>query len=302
MELYRVKTITEFLQLRGLPKTSHPLINVVDIGSLTEVPKGPKLLVNDFYMIALKKGFAANFKIRYGQQQFDFDEGVLSFIGPGQLVGFELEGPIQGRPSGWMLLVHPDFFWNTSLANKIRQYDFFDYAVNEALFLSEKEEITINQIIANIEQEYQSNIDQFSHNIIIGHLESLFNYSERFYQRQFLTRRVTNHQLLGKLEDAFQVYFEKEIGLPTVTYLAALLHVSPDYLSTMLKALTGLNTQQHIHQKLIEKAKAQLSTTNLSVSEIAYQLGFEHPQSFSKLFKTKTNLSPIEFRKAFQFE
>lgn len=302
MELSRVKTIAEFLQLRGMPKTSHPLISVVDIGSLTEVPKGPKLLVNDFYMIALKKGFAGNFKIRYGQQQFDFDEGVLSFIGPGQLIGFELDGPIEGQPSGWMLLVHPDFFWNTSLAKKIRQYAFFDYAVNEALFLSEKEEITINQIIANIEQEHRANIDQFSHNIIIGHLESLFNYSERFYQRQFLTRRVTNHQLLEKLEDAFQTYFEKEPGLPTVKYLAELLHVSPDYLSTMLKALTGLNTQQHIHQKLIEKAKEQLSTTNLSVSEIAYQLGFEHPQSFSKLFKTKTNLSPIAFRRTFQFE
>jgi AraC-like DNA-binding protein len=300
MQPYRVKTIAEFLQLRGMPKTSHPLISVVDIGSLTGIPKGPDLLVTAFYMIALKKGFTGNYKVRYGQQQFDFDEGILSFMGPGQLVGFEQEGPIEGRPSGWILLLHPDFLWNTPLAKKIRQYEFFDYAVNEALFLSEKEEVTINQIIANIEQEYRTNTDQFSHTIITGHLESLFNYSERFYQRQFLTRRITNHQLLGLLEEVLRRYFEEETGLPTVTYIAESLHVSPDYLSSMLKTLTGLNTQQHIHQKLIEKAKEQLSTTNLSVSEIAYQLGFEHPQSFSKLFKTKTNLSPVEFRKSFQ--
>ena len=300
MQPHRVKKINEFLQLRGMPKASHPLICVVDIGSLTEIPKGPNLLVTDFYMIALKKGFAENFRVRYGQQKFDFNEGVLSFMGPGQLVGFEHEGPIEGHPSGWMLLVHPDFLWNTSLAKKIRQYKFFDYAVNEALFMSEKEEVIINQIIANIDQEYRANIDQFSHTIIIGHLESLFNYSERFYQRQFLTRRIMNHQLLGLLEEVLQRYFDEETGLPTVTYIAEALHVSPDYLSSMLKTLTGLNTQQHIHQKLIEKAKEQLSTTNLSVSEIAYQLGFEHPQSFSKLFKTKTSLSPVEFRKSFQ--
>ena len=300
MQPHRVKTITEFLQLRALPKTLHPLISVIDIDSLTEIPKGPKLLIPDFYMIALKKGFSGQIKVKYGQQDFDFDEGVLSFMAPGQRIGFELEGPIPGHPSGWMLLVHPDFLWNTSLAKKIRQYEFFDYAVNEALFLSEKEEITINQIIANIEQEYRTNIDQFSHNIIIGHLECLFNYSERFYQRQFLTRRMTNHQLLGQLEDVLQTYFDKGSGLPTVTYVAEALHVSPDYLSSMLKTLTGLNTQQHIHQKLIGKAKEQLSTTTLSVSEIAYQLGFEHPQSFSKLFKIKTNLSPVEFRRSFQ--
>ncbi|SDH37052.1 helix-turn-helix domain-containing protein [Chitinophaga filiformis] len=300
MQPYRVKTITEFLQLRGLPKALHPLISVINISSITEVPKGPSLLVPDFYMIALKKGFSGLIKVKYGQQDFDFDEGVLSFMAPGQLIGFELDGPIGEHPSGWMLLVHPDFLWNTSLAKKIRQYKFFDYAVNEALFLSEKEEVTVNQIITNIEQEYQGNIDQFSHNIIIGHLESLFNYSERFYQRQFLTRRMSNHQLLGQLEDILQAYFEKEMGFPTVAYIAESLHVSPDYLSSMLKALTGLNTQQHIHQKLIEKAKEQLSTTTLSVSEIAYQLGFEHPQSFSKLFKTKTNLSPVEFRRSFQ--
>ncbi|TWW01142.1 helix-turn-helix domain-containing protein [Chitinophaga pinensis] len=300
MQAYRVKTIAEFLHLRGLPKTQHPLISVIDIGSLTEIPRGPKLVVTDFYMIALKKGFAGNIKIRYGQEAYDFDEGILSFTGPGQLLGFEMEGPIEGHPSGWLLLLHPDFLWNTPLAKKIRQYEFFDYAVNEALFLSEKEEITIRQIITNIEQEYYGNIDPLSHNIIISHLESLFNYSERFYRRQFLTRRISNHQLLDKLEHILQRYLDEETGLPTVSSVAEALHVSPDYLSSMLKTLTGLNTQQHIHQKLIEKAKEQLSTTTLSVSEIAYQLGFEHPQSFSKLFKIKTSLSPVAFRRSFQ--
>ena len=199
-------------------------------------------------------------------------------------------------------LVHPDFFWGTSLAKKIKKYEFFGYAVNEALFLSEKEEATINGIIENIRQECDTNIDKFSQDIIVSHIETLLNYSDRYYQRQFITRKVTNTKVLTQMEEILTEYFNNENlfeGLPTVQYVADKLNVSTKYLSSMSKQLTGLTTQQHIHQKLIEKAKEKLSTTELSVGEIAYELGFEHPQSFSKLFKTKTRQSPLEFRASF---
>ncbi len=280
--------------------TGHPLISVVHLETIKELPVfEPKTLVTDFYLIALKQGFAKGVKIKYGQQDYDFDAGVLSFMAPGQVFGMEIDEQSMAATRGWMLMVHPDFLWNTPLARKMRQYAFFDYAVNEALFLSEKEESTLVYIVNNIEQEIFANIDTFSHNIIISLLESLLNYSERFYQRQFLTRRRSSHQLLAQLDNLLEVYIKEQKGLPTVSYVATQLHVSADYLSGLLKALTGLSTQQHIHERLIEQAKVQLSTTTLSVSEIAYQLGFEHPQSFSKLFKAKTNLSPLEFRQSF---
>jgi AraC-like DNA-binding protein len=193
--------------------------------------------------------------------------------------------------------------WNTPLAKKIKQYEYFSYSVNEALYLSEKEEATITGMMYNMEQEYRSSIDKFSQDIIIAQLELLLTYSERFYDRQFITRKIANHKILHRLEEILMEYFNSDIlmkkGLPTVQYIAETLNISPGYLSGSLKTLTGKSTQQHIHDFLIEKAKEKLSTTGLSVSEIAYELGFEHSQSFSKLFKTKTNLSPLEFRHSF---
>lgn len=202
-----------------------------------------------------------------------------------------------------MLLIHPDFLWGYPLLKTIRKFDFFNYAVNEALFVSEKEESILLSFVANIEQEYQSHIDKFSDAIIISQIESLLNYSDRFYMRQFLTRKKSGSQLLDKLEQVLNDYFESEDiikkGLPTVLYIAGLLNCSPDYLSGVLKTHTGQNTQQHIHNKVIEKAKEKLSITTLSVSEIAFGLGFEYPQSFSKLFKSKMQISPLEFRASF---
>jgi AraC family transcriptional regulator, transcriptional activator of pobA len=304
LQPYSIKTISELHKLFGLSQPEHPLLSVIDIEPFVDIPTGlPKILLTNFYFISLKKGFKAPVKIKYGQQEYDFDEGVLAFMSPGQVFGLDIEKYASPNQSGWMLFIHPDFLWNTSLTKKVRQYDFFDYSVNEALFLSDKEEAAITQIIQTIRQEYRANIDKFSHNIIISLLETMLNYSERFYQRQFLTRRKTSHRLLDQLEDLLTDYFNDDDishkGLPTVGYIAEKLQVSPDYLSGLLKTLTGLNAQQHIHQKLIEKAKEKLSTTNLSVSEIAYQLGFEYPQSFSKLFKTKTSLSPVAFRQSF---
>lgn len=303
-QAYRIRSISEFHQLRGLPKPEHPLISVVDFASVKRPPDiGDVNWMFDFYQISVKKGIDGKFI--YGQQEydFDFDEGLMFFIAPNQVFRIQADSHSTKKRSGWMLLIHPDFLWNTALATSIKRYEFFDYSVNEALFLSEKEEKTLDGIIENIRQEYHSNIDAFSKQIIVSHVEALLNYSERFYHRQFITREKANHQILERLEKLLSDYFNGDQliskGLPTVQHMADALHVSPKYLSGLLKVLTGQSTQQHIHDKLIDKAKEKLSTTSLSISEIAYELGFEHSQSFSKLFKTKTKLSPLEFRQSF---
>lgn len=303
MNPYKIKSISDFHALFHLPKPEHPLISVVDYAVLATAKKHGEIAttVADYYSISIKRGLSE--KMRYGQQEYDFDEGIMYFLAPGQVLQTTQVTNAVVQPTGWILLVHPDFLWNTPLAKRIKQYEFFGYSVNEALFLSEKEEATINNIVQNIQQEYHSNIDKFSQHIIISQIETLLNYSERFYQRQFITRQITNHNLLNRLEELLMNYFnDQELiskGLPTVQYIAGKLNTSPNYLRSLLKVLTGQNTQQHIHDKLIEKAKEKLSTTDLSVSEIAYNLGFEHSQSFSKLFKTKTSLSPSAFRQSF---
>jgi AraC-like DNA-binding protein len=299
---YRVKTISEFHTLKGLPQPKHPLISVInyaDIKCSSEIEA--KNWIFDFYNIAIKRGVDA--MLKYGQQNYDFDEGVMFFLSPNQVFGVLPSNNKNINRSGWMLLIHPDFLWNTSLSKSINQFDFFDYAVNEALFLSTKEEAILKDIIKNIEQECNENIDNFSQSIIISQVETLLNYSERFYQRQFITRKKANYQILIRLEEILTQYFNGkdllEKGLPSVGFIAETLNLSPNYLSNLLKSLTGQSTQQHIQNKLIEKAKEKLTTTSLSVSEIAYQLGFEYPQTFGNLFKKKTNFSPLEFRQSF---
>jgi len=296
----RIKTISQFHTLRGLPKPKHPLISVINFEDMAPaLESGKQRLMFDFYMISVKRDM--DHKYIYGQQDYDFDEGVMFCMAPHQILSVIREQ--NGKnPSGWMMMIHPDFLWNTPLASAIRKYEFFDYSVNEALFLSEDEEIKIQQITDNIKQEYQTNIDKFSQNIIISQLETLLNYAQRFYQRQFITRHKAHHQFLERLEIMLKDYFEgnhlKEQGLPSVRLLSDKFNMSQYYMRSLLKTLTGQTTQQHIHEKLIEKAKEKLSTTELSVSEIAYELGFEHSQSFSKLFKAKTDISPLEFRKS----
>lgn len=302
-QLFHFHTITEYHRAAGLPKPAHPLISLVHMDDLDKpLADGSFSLIYDFYSISMKR--IKNVKYKYGQQASDFDEGVLFFMSPGQVFGVEIEKrSVMHRPEGWVILIHPDFIWNTSLAKTIKQYEFFNYSVYEALYLSDKEETMLTTIVNNIEQEYHANIDRFSQSVIIAQLELLLTYSERYYQRQFFTRKVASHEILTKLEDMLANYFKSgalaQKGLPSVTYIAENLNISPGYLSSLLKSLTGQNTQQHLHNKLIELAKEKLSTTNLSVSEIAYQLGFEHLQSFSKLFKNKTDLSPAAFRASY---
>ncbi len=295
----RIETISKYHKVMGLPAPEHPLISVINYDTIQLPCLSQVSLVFDFYAILLDKNFKG--KMKYGQQQCDFDQGVLFLMSPGQV--FEVDVQEMVNRSGLLLLVHPDFIWNTALAKTIKQYAFFDYSVNEALFLSDKEETTIVSIMQSIAQEYQTNIDKFSQSVIVAQLELLLTYTDRFYQRQFVTRNKTNHQILDRLEELLTNYFNSDDlvnkGLPTVQYVAEQLNVSSKYLSNLLRVLTGQSTQQHIHDKLLEKAKEKLTTTNLTISEISYQLGFEHIQSFSKLFKTKTNLSPLEFRQSF---
>lgn len=302
MQNRRIKSISEYHLIRGLPKPQHPLISLIHFKDITSLFDDNRInFVLDFYSISLKKNFDG--KVKYGQQEYDFDEGVLYFISPNQVFSVEIDKSKISRLSGWLLLIHPDFLWNTSLAKTIKGYEYFNYTINEALFLSDKEEIILNTIAENIQNEYNSNIDNFSQKIIISQIETLLNYADRFYQRQFITRKKANHQIIDKLEELLIDYFNSKnlvnVGLPTVKSLAESLNLSPNYLNGVLKSLTGQSTQQHIHDKLIEKAKEKLSTTQLTVSEIAFELGFGHSQSFNKLFKAKTNLSPLAFRQSF---
>ena len=297
---HKLNTISAYHQFMGLPKPEHPLVSLIKFNTLTyPVDDAPIMLVNNFYSIALKRNF--NGKLHYGQQAYDFDEGMMVFMAPGQVLTIDTEAT--SIHAGWLLLIHPDFLWNTPLAKAIRQYDFFSYWVHEALHLSDKEERMMTGIMQQIGQEYHANIDPFSQPVILAQIDLLLTYSDRFYHRQFITRKITNHHLLSRLEDLLTDYFNSNAlaqkGLPTVHYIADSLNVSPNYLSVLLTVLTGQSTQQHIHDKLISMAKEKLSTTDLSISEIAYALGFEHSQSFSKLFKTKTTLSPVAFRSSF---
>lgn len=294
-----IRSVSEFHRLLSLPEPRHPLVSVINLAETVfledDVWKG---FVNRFYCVALKR--EAKGKIWYGQQHYDYDKGVLSFTAPNQVQYLDLKDVECG--SGYLLIFHPDFLLAHPLASGINAYNFFSYAVDEALHLSAEEEEDLIAILNKIDKECQ-HIDRHTQEIILSQIELLLNYSTRFYERQFITRKNNNHQLLVKFERIISGYFESSTSaqpqLLTVQRVAELMNLSPNYLSDLLRMHTGQNTQQHIHQRLIEKAKEKLSTTNLSVSEIAYTLGFEHAQSFSTLFKKKTSLSPVEFRKAF---
>ncbi|MFC4740268.1 helix-turn-helix domain-containing protein [Flavobacterium ponti] len=296
--LYKFESLTDFHLVFGLEKPLHPMISFVDIQQLQKLPNDfPKSMVMNFYKISYKTGICGQAK--YGQKYYDFGEGGLVFTSPNQI----FESPSNHHTSGSLLLIHPDFLLSYPLAKKIKEYGFFSYTANEALHLSDKEKETILALFNSIDDELNSRIDDFSQDVMVAQVELLLNYCNRFYKRQFITRKSVNNDVLIKLEEILDDYFNEDKsvieGIPTVQWLADNLNISPSYLSDMLRSLTGQNAQQHIHNRLVEKAKEILSTTNLSVAEIAYQLGFEHPQSFSRLFKSKSGVSPIEFRHSF---
>tara|TARA_Y100000815_G_C13319867_1_gene491882 strand:+ start:939 stop:1853 length:915 start_codon:yes stop_codon:yes gene_type:complete len=294
-----IKSISQLLRELGLPAPLHPLIALVDYNNVSAemLPKGQKISI-DFYKISFKLTFKG--KTKYGQGYYDFEEGGLAFLKPKQIV---VSPENIENYEGFALYFHSDFIRNYPLGNTINQYGFFSYDVLEALFLSAKEKDTISNLFASIANELNNNIDSFSQDVLVSQIELLLNYSNRFYNRQFITRKVINHDIITSLDKLLDIYFEGEdsfkSGLPSVKFISTELKLSQRYLSDMLHSLTGLNTQQYIQNAIIEKAKEKLSTTNLSVSEIAYKLGFEHSQSFSKLFKKKMDISPLGFRRSF---
>ncbi len=294
------KSISALMRYLGLPAPQHPLFTVVDYNKTPqlEINSEQKLSI-DFYKISFKNRFSG--KLKYGQDYYDFEEGGLAFLKSGQIVTPYVD--LQSY-EGYALYFHPDFIRKFPLGSEIKSYGFFSYNVSEALLLSAKEKPIIEQLFETINTESKENIDQFSQDVLVSQLTLLLNYSKRFYHRQFITRKEVNHEIINSLDQILEQYFQDKTGLekgfPSVKFISEELRVSQRYLNDLLRALTGNTTQQYIQQQLIEKAKELLSVSSLSVAQIAYQLGFEHPQSFSKLFKSKTHFSPTEFKRSFE--
>ncbi|QNL51903.1 AraC family transcriptional regulator [Olivibacter sp. SDN3] len=299
-KLVRYSSIPDIHTAFGLPKPQHPLISLTYFAR--DKPLNPYNLpgydVLSFYKITFLLDGTG--RLKYGQHHYDFGDGGMLFLAPNQLVG---TSDSNGDATYYILLLHPDFLHGYPLAKKIKQYSYFSYSVNEGLHLSEDEKQTILSVYMILEKELNSRIDEYSQEVVVAQLELLLSYVNRFYKRQFITRKTANKDLLQKTEALLDDYFNNELslnlGIPTVRFLAEKLNLSAGYLSDMLRALMGKSAKQYIHEKLIEKAKEKLSTTSHSVSEIAYALGFEHSQSFSKLFRQKTNQSPLEYRAGF---
>jgi len=291
-------SISVLHQLLKIEKPRHPLFSITRFEDFPEINNDKRTrLIADFYQITLKK--ACPCKIQYGQTMFDFDEGVVSCFAPKQVS--IIEPDFAFAKAGFQISIHPDFLRGYHLDQKIASFGFFDYRINEALILSDEEQKSLEIIFEQLEKEYRLPIDNFSQDLIIANLDVLLSYCNRYYNRQFITRKINTNGLLAKFEESFKAYFRDHTkkGLPTASYMAKELNVSTKYLSDSLKQITGQTTQQLIQQKIIEQAKEIISTTELSVSEIAYQLGFEYPQSFSKLFKSKTGQTPTEYRTLF---
>lgn len=294
IQIKSISEINNFVQ----SKTKHPLVAVVDFSKLDEQMEEGTRISCDFYSIMFKN-YCAN-KLRYGRQTYDFQEGSLVCIAPKQVLTMDSEIEKKEDMMGWGLFFHPDLLRGTSLGNKMNDYTFFSYETSEALHLSDKEKQILFDCVQKIESELQENIDIHSQTLLVSNIELLLNYCSRYYSRQFITRKSINSNTVAQVQTLLKNYFKteklQEKGLPTVKYLADNVHLSASYLSDLLKKETGMNAQDHIHYYLIEEAKNVLLNTDNSVSEIAYSLGFEYPQYFSKLFKQKTGQTPIEYR------
>lgn len=291
------KSLSQLHKAMGQSGPTHPLISIMNYGDAQFDPKDfEQGIILNFYKISFKTNFSG--KLKYGQGYYDFEEGGMSFIAPGQLLKMQEE---EADYSGMTLHIHPDFLRNYPLNSSIKQYGFFSYSAAESLYLSEKEKAKILSIFMFIKEELEERIDKFSQDVIIAQVELILQYANRFYDRQFITRKAVNHDLLSKAEHYLDGYFETETsltnGIPTVNAVAEHLNVTSRYLSDLLRSLIGLNAQQFIHEKVIEKAKEYIARDELTIAEIAYQLGFEHPQSLNKLFKNKTSLSPSDYKK-----
>lgn len=294
--IYRVKSISELHDFAGFEKPKHPLITVVDYSKInTDNTPDSGRFTCEFFSI----NFKSNCSFHYGRQFFDHKEGTLICTAPEQVIQMH-KTEKQFNVAGWGLFFHPEFIRNSALGKKIAEYTFFRYDENEALHLSSDEQNTLTTILQQIEKEYQTNIDRHSHELLISNLELLLNYCKRFYDRQFITRSNKNKDTITQFEHFLTEYFTSEkskiSGLPSVKICAEKMNLSPNYFSDLLKNETGKNAQEHIHFHLLDRAKTLLLSTHNTVNEIAFELGFEYPQNFSKLFKNKVGVSPTDFR------
>jgi len=290
-----IESITDLHDLVQYPRPRHPLVSVIDHKDFyAKRPKSDAMYRFGFYTISCKKFEGL---LYYGKSQYDFREGSLMFTAPGQVIG---ASPDIYVDEGWALFFHADLLHGTSLGKKMHEYSFFHYEVNEALHISEEEATIIKDCVDSIAREYLRPIDKHTQSVIVSGLELLLNYCNRFYDRQFYTRAKVNADVVQRFEGLLKDYFSQggliETGLPSVAYFAAKLNLSPNYLSDLLQKFTGKSTLEHIHLELVERAKSLLWGTDNSISEIAYELGFEHPSHFTKIFKAKTGKSPREYR------
>lgn len=296
-ELFRLNSISQLTELFGFSKPTHPLIYIVDVATwrIGKEFVGMKYL-SELYIIGLKDKSCG---LQYGRNSYDFNEGVLFFAGPNQVGSTEKEQELN-EIQGWMLFVHPDLIRNTALGKSIDEYHFFSYDVHEALHLSEKEQKTITDCVDKIQEEITERIDGHSNKVIVAGLELLLQYCQRFYERQFHTRTAQNKDIVTRMNGELKAYYENnlfsESGLPSVGYFADKLHLSPNYLSDLLKKELGTGARDYINEFLIDKAKTLLLGTNQSVSEISYKLGFNYPHYFGRLFRIKTGMTPKEYR------
>jgi AraC family transcriptional regulator, transcriptional activator of pobA len=298
-EIIRLETITEAHHFLGLEKPKHPLISLLRIGKVLR-----DLAVDDIkyalglYQISLKDNCPYTI-VNYGRNSYDYQEGTMVFTAPEQILSFK-KAESADVDNGWSLVFHPNLIRKSELGQRIDRFSFFDYASNEALHISEEERQTVTEIVQKIEKEYSNNLDAHSQTLIVSNLELLLNYCVRFYDRQFYTRTNLNQDFVSQFEQILKDYYDKdkqlELGIPTVQHCGEAMHMSPKYLSDLLRKETGQSTQDHIHHFIIEKAKNRLLHSKESASEIAYALGFEYPQYFSKIFKKKTTMSPNEYR------
>lgn len=300
-DIINIETISEVHHFLGKSKPKHPLISVLRIGDVIENIEVKNLKYSlGLYQISLKDNCPFTI-VNYGRNSYDYQEGTMVFTSPNQVLEYKKD-EVAEKDKGWTLAFHPDLIRKSELGKKMDSFSFFSYASNEALHLSDEERNTVTEIVEKIEKEFSNNIDAHSQTLIISNLELLLNYCLRFYDRQFYTRTNLNQDIASHFEQLLKDYYKKEkqleFGIPSVQYCGKAMNMSPKYLSDLLRKETGQSTQDHIHQYIIEKAKNRLLNSKESASEIAYALGFEYPQYFSKIFKKKTTMSPNEFRQS----
>ncbi|MBT3029454.1 MAG: helix-turn-helix transcriptional regulator [Candidatus Thiodiazotropha sp. (ex Ctena orbiculata)] len=298
--IIHIETISDIHAALGLDKPKHPLVTVIPIDDrIKNYDYGNATYVLGFYQVSLKAGICG--EITYGRNTYDFQEGTMVFTKPGQALSFKASEEDLASEEGWTLLFHPDLIRKSSLCNNIDHYSFFSYEIHEALHLSEDERVSITGLVRKIETEYQQSIDRHTQKLIVSNIELLLDYCTRFYDRQFYVRTNLNQDYVTRFENLLRDYFNSEqpldLGVPSVKYCGERLNMSPSYLSDLLKKETGRTAQQHIQDTVIDKAKNLLLSTNEQVSQIAYGLGFDYPQHFSKLFKSRTGMSPAEYRR-----